>query len=480
MMRRSIKLLLGFLSFSSINAQTIQPEKWDIRKCVEYALKNNISVKQADLQARFAQLDLHLSKMALYPFASFSGNVGYSSGRNQDPTTFSLITNGYFFNDYRLQAGADLFNWFSKKNTIAARDYNLQSTVLGAEKARNDLSLNIAASFLQVLLAKEQVRIAEVQMNQTRTQLERTRIQVNAGSLPELSAAQLEAQLATDSAAVINAETTTNLLFLQMKALLNLDAAAPFDIETPSIDQIPVDAIADLQPDAVYAIATASQPQQKADGLNIKAAQKLVEAARGSMYPTISLFGNLGTTFNSRAREVKSRTQGNIPVGTVSVNGTPYQVFPINPIDIYSYGNISYFDQVNRNFRQAVGVAVSVPIFNGHNLKGSWMRSKLNLKQLELQKEQNSQTLKQDIYKAYNEATAALQQYQANKKTAETAQKAYDFAKKRYDLNLLSIYDLINSRNSFQTARIQTLYAQYDYVFKMKVLEFYKGQGIKL
>ncbi len=480
MMRCGICLFI-ILAFAGIaNAQDTPAEKWDLRRCVEYAVKNNISVKQADLQARFAALDFHLSKMAQLPSANFNGNVGYSSGRNQDPTSFSLITTGYFFNSYTLQAGVDLFNWFSKKNTVAAREFSLEAAILGSEKARNDISLNVAAAYLQVLLAKEQVRIADVQVNQTRTQLDRTRLQVDAGALPELSAAQLEAQLATDSANYVNAETSANLLLLQMKVLLNLDAAAPFELETPAIDNIPVESLADLQPDAVYNLAITTQPQQKADELNLKAAQRLVEAARGSMYPTISLFGSLGTTFNSRAREIISKTQVNAPVGTVTVNGTPYQVFPLQPLDVYNFGNISYFDQMNQNLRQSVGIGISVPLFNGHNLRGNWQRSKLNLQQVELQKEQNSQTLKQDIYRAYNEAMAALQRFHANRKTAEASQKAYDFAKKRYDLNLLSIFDLVNSRNTFQTARIQMLYAQYDYVFKMKVLEFYKGQGIRL
>jgi outer membrane protein len=117
---------------------------------------------------------------------------------------------------------------------------------------------------------------------------------------------------------------------------------------------------------------------------------------------------------------------------------------------------------------------------NGGALKTSWQRSKLNVKQVELQKERNSFTLKQDIYKAYNDAVAAVQKFNANKKTVAATQKAYDFAIKRYDLGLLSTYDLIATQTSLQQAKSQLLYSQYDYVFKMKLLEFYKGQGLKL
>jgi outer membrane protein len=267
---------------------------------------------------------------------------------------------------------------------------------------------------------------------------------------------------------------------LLLKALLDIDAAIPFDVTTPPVDLIPIESLADLQPEAVYGLAIINMPQQKVDELNIKSAQKSVEIARGSMYPTFSMFGSLGSAYNNKASEIKSKTFLNAPVGTVTVGGTPYQVFPLTPFETYTTGSISYFDQLNQNFRQSVGLNVSVPIFNGGTLRTVWQRSKLTVKQAELTKDQNSFSLKQDIYKSYNDATAAVQKFNAAKKAVETSQKAYDFAKKRYDLGLLSTYELISTETILLQAKSQLLYAQYDYVFKMKLLEFYKGQGLKL
>jgi len=172
--------------------------------------------------------------------------------------------------------------------------------------------------------------------------------------------------------------------------------------------------------------------------------------------------------------------QINPPIGKVNVNGTDYTVFPTFPYDQPVYGKFSYFDQLNQNFRQSVGISVSVPILNGGNLRAGWQRSKLNVRQVELQKELNSTTLKQDIYKAYYDATAAIEKFNANKKAVETAQRAYDFATKRYDVGLLSSYDLITTQTTLLQAKTNLLYSQYDYVFKIKLLEFYKGQGLKL
>ena len=458
----------------------IGQEKWDLQKCVDYALKNNISVRQADLQIRFAQLELQQSKLSMYPGANFSSSLGFSSGRNQDPTTFSLITTSYVFNNTTLQASVDLFNWFSKKNTVVAKNLNVKATEAGLEKAKNDVALNVAIAYLQVLLAKEQITLAQVQVNLSKSNYESTRKQVDAGKLPELNAANLESILAADSSALVSAEIQASQLLLQMKALLNMDPASPFDVVTPPVNLIPVENLADLQPEAVYNLALTNMPQQKVDDLNLKAALKSVQVARGYMYPTFSLFGSLGSSYNNKAREIKSKSQVTAPVGTVTVGGTPYQVFPLSPFDVYTYGNMGYFDQLNQNFRQSVGLSISVPILNGGSLRTAWQRSKLDVKRVELQKEQNSFTLKQDIYKAYNDAVAAVQKFNANKKTVESSQKAYDFATKRYELGLLSTFDLVTTQTNLAQAKSQLLYSQYDYVFKMKLLEFYKGQGLKL
>ncbi len=472
-------LILGYSSFAQTNPINTT-NKWDLQKCVAYALENNISVRRADLQIRFAALDLQQSKKALFPNLNFNSNLGLSAGRNQDPTTFSLITTSYLFSNYSLQSSVDLFNWFTKKNTIEVNNLTLQAREEGLEKAKNDIALNVAVAYLQVLLTREQITLAKARVAQTKTQLESTRKQVDAGKLPELNAINLESLLANDSAAMITAETSAMQSLLQMKALLNMDAAEAFDIVTPPVDKIPVEPLGDLQPDAVYLLAINSQPQQKVDSLSVLAAKKSVEVAKGSMYPTISLFGSLGTATNSRATEILSSTSVNVPIGTVSVSGTPYQVFPINPFNVFTTGKQKYLSQIDQNFRQSIGVGFSVPIFNGSQLRTNWKRSKLQLKETALLKEQNSFILKQDIYKAFNDAVASLQLFNANKKTVDYSAKAYDFAYKRHELGLLSTYDLIASQNTLQQAKSQLLYSQYDYVFKMKLLEFYKGQGLKL
>lgn len=476
-MKRKFYFLIVFCAL----VQLVQAQdKWDLKRSVEYALANNISVKQADIQSRFAELTLKQGRLSQFPTLNMGGNVGYSSGRNQDPTTFSLITTGYLSSGFSLQSGVDLFNWFSKKNTISGNALDAEAARASVDKVKNDIALNVAVAYLQVLLAREQANVSLVQVQQTEAQLRNTRRLVEVGSLPELNAAELEAQLARDSSTLVTTQASAIQSILQLKALLNVDAAAPFDVITPPVEQIPVESLAALQPDLVYQLALQNLPLQRVNDFRIKAADKYVEASRGAMYPTFSSFLSLGTNFNNQARDIdlNTLTPRTDTVGSVNVNGTPYSV--VRPGFGYDVKNVPYFAQFDQNFRQSIGLSVSIPIFNGGILRTAYQRSKLTVENLKLTRDLDNQTLKQDIYSAYNDATAAIQKYNASRKSVETAEKAVNFANRRYEIGLLGTLDLITNQNNLFRARIDMLAAQYDYVFKLKLLEFYRGQGLKL
>ena len=470
----------ALLLLIAIGAQVNAQQKWDLRKCVDYAMANNITVKQTDLQAKLADLTLQQSKLGQYPNASFSSSGAYSSGRNQDPTSFSLITQSYLSANMQLQSSAQIFNWYSKRNTILANEWSLQAANASTDKLKNDIALTVANAYLQILLSKQQENISQVQLQQSQAQLLNTRKLVDAGSLPELNAAELEAQVARDSSAYISAKGNTVQSLLNLKAYMSLDAASPFEVDVPPIDKIPVEKIADLQPDAVYALAVANLPQQRVNDYNLKAAEKNSLAARGAMYPTLSAFGSLGSAYNNRTVEVTGSSLINAPLGKVTVNGVDYSVFPLQPFTNYTYSKQPFFSQVNQNFRQSIGLNLNVPIFNGSNLRIGYYRSKINIQNLQLQQQADNLKLKQDIYQAYNSALVALEKFNAGKKNVDAAQRSYDYSQKRYEVGMLGTFELITNQNNLFTAKLQNVLNQFDYVFKMKVLEFYKGQGLKL
>lgn len=485
MMKRCIKL--GFCLFTCtvffekpVWAQTA--EKWDLRKCVEYAMENNISVRQADVQSRIIALTYEQSKLSQYPSVNLQNSAGTQFGRSIDPSTNQFTNDKILFTNHSLNINLDLFNWFSKKNTIAANRFQAEAYVQGVEKAKNDIALNVANAYLQILLNSEQIKISDVQVKQSVEQLSNVKKQVDAGSLPELNLAEMEAQLANDSSTLITAQASYTLSILQLKALLNIDADKPFDVEIPPVELIPVEPLADLDPAAVYLLATTNLPQQKINELNLQAAIKNVAAAKGNMYPSLSLFGGLDSRYSDAQKlRVKSFVKDFVNIGTVTVNGTPYFVSTLEEQTIPTgFSKNTYFRQLSDNFSQSVGLGLNIPIFNGGVARTNWKKAKLNVTSVELQNELEAKTLKQDIYQAHANAVASLQKFNAAGKSVETSQKAYDFAKKRFDVGLLNTIDLITNQNNLFRAKINKVSAQADYVFKMKLLEFYKGQGLKL
>ncbi len=446
-MKKIIFIAIAITVLNNANAQST--EKWSLRKCVDYAMKNNISVKLADVQARIAALQFKQAKLYQLPSANFSTNIGPSFGRSLD-----LSTNGYtnlasLSQNYNLQGGIEIFNWGKLKNSAAAAEYNLKAALTDIEKTANDVALSVATYYLQILSANQQIGITKVQIQQTKNNLDATRKRVDAGALPELNALEFESQLAADSTNLVAAETNYNQALLSMKGLLNLDAAKPFDVDIPNVETIPLESLIDLQPESVYQLALENQSNIKSNRLRIKSGEKNILANKSGLYPSITGSYALSTGY-------------------------------IDYLTNTGFSKTAYFTQLNTNFRQNLGVGISVPIFNNGSNRINYEQSKLNLQNTKVNEEQIEQKLKLDIYTAYSNAVSALQKFNASKKQVEVAQKAFDFATKRYDVGLLNTLDLITNQNNLLRAKTQNLADQYDYVFKMKLLEFYRGQGLKL
>jgi outer membrane protein len=324
-------------------------------------------------------------------------------------------------------------------------------------------------------------------MQQTKEQWEVANKRVAAGAAPELDALTLQGQYTTDSSNYIAARAAADQNLLLLKQVLNIDAGKLFDIATPPVDQIPIEPILQLQPESVFQIAMQNQPAQKANALRLQAYEAAMRANRATMFPTISVGGTLGTNFSSTDKKVTGYTlNGYLPNGDlVRLSGAEYEVFTPN-VQI-SQGKKTFGErwdgwgtQMNNNFRQSLGLSISVPILGGGAARFGYQRSKLDLKNAQVTKAQIDQTLKNDIYKAYYNASAALEKFNAAKVTLDVNRKSYDIAKKRFDLGLLNSFDLITSKNNMNRAEYDLASAHFDYVFKMKVLEFYKGLGIKL
>lgn len=457
--------------------------KWDLRKCVDYAMNHNISVKQADVDARLSILVSRQSQLSQIPSANFNLNHGFSYGRTLNRNTNVYQDINAMFENPALQFQANIFSWGSVRNNIEGNQLTAEADKRSVDKIRNDIGLNVARQFLVSLLTYEQSKVNSIQLEQSKAQLRNTRKLVNAGTLPELNAAELEAQVSRDSATYIQTLAQYEIEKLTLKALLNLPADEDFDIAIPQVESIPVDNILEIAAEEVFHMAMNSQPQVQINNLRLAASEKFYKAAKARLYPTISAFGQIGTTFNQNSKLITLSGTTETAIGYLKDPFTP--VYALTP----TYSSVErgfsgmwndYGKQLKNNLGRSFGVVISVPLFNGYQAKTNLERARLDISRRQLTLTRDTLQLKQDVYNAYQQAFSAYQTYMARKKQVETAQRSFDLASKRYEVGVMQTIEWLTNQNNYTRAMIDKLVSQYDYVFKMKVLEFYKGQGLRL
>ncbi|HLO83063.1 MAG TPA: TolC family protein [Chitinophagaceae bacterium] len=484
-MRKFLSFLFLLTLFLQSSAQ--KTAKWDLRRCVEYAMANNISVLQADIQARTSEIILKQSKYSKYPSLNYNMSHGWTFGRSLNQNTNVYQNLNSMFENHSLQAQVTIFNWNSLNNTVSSNKYGYEADMAAVDKAKNDIGLNVARQYLLALLSFEQSKVNEIQLQQSLQQYNNTRKLVDAGTLPELNAVELEAQVARDSATLIQSLANYEIDKLSLKGLLNLPADELFELDTPPIETIPVDNILLENPADVYKMALNSQPQIKGNNLRLMASEKAYEASRGRLYPTISAFGGLRSSFNNGFEEFYRAGSSEKMTGT-------YTKSPTNPTPVYAFtddfatrqnkmlGSIwnGYGSQLKDNFGQNFGLALSVPIFNGWQARSNVERSKLDIERSKLAITRDTLQLKQDVYNAYQQSYGSYKTFLAREKQVKTAERSFELASRRYDLGVMQTIEWLTIQNNLTRAKVDRLIAQYDYVFKMKVLEFYKGRGVRL
>lgn len=441
-------LVLLFANITSAEAQ----DTWSLQRCVDYALQNNLTVKQQEVQKRLADLTLRQSRLQMIP--GFSGTVtgGYTDGRSASLGDNQYVNQTVFNSNGSLNMQANLFSWFYQQKTIAANKLDAQANSFLLEKARNDLAFNVATAFLQILLNIQTEKVNEENVRLTNSNLENTKKLVIAGSVPESNQADLEAQLALDSSNLVTAKNNVTLSILQMKAYLNLGFEIPFTPDVPeNIASLPMAALQEMAPEMVYSAALTNYPLVKSDELKIKSATKAYQAAKAQLYPNLSIGGGLSTFYANNYYEDLAQTK----------------VLP-------------FHDQISNTYRKNIGLTLNIPIFNGWQQRTTIAKAKVNIYSQELIRDLDNQKLRQDIYTAHANAVAALQKFNASATGVMAAQKAYDFATKRFNLGLMNTIDYITTQSKLYNAQVNKVLAQYDYIFKMKLLEFYRDQKISL
>ncbi len=479
-MRFSLFLFIVLLIFNNtIDAQQTD-NVWSLQRCIHYAIENNISLKQDSLNARMAKYTFNQSQYSQLPTLNTNGNYGRSFGRSINPTTNQFVDVDYNFLSASGSANLLVFGWMQVRNTIAKNKYSLLASLADLEQLRDDVSLNIATGFLSALLAEEQIHVCKSQVSLSEAQLIQTKAFAESGRLPELNVAQLESQLATDSSNLINAISNYNSSILDLKSLLNLDMSIPFTIQLPDVTIDDALLASSMQSEDIYQKARLHFGSIKGSEYRVNSAEKGVDAAKGNLYPQLSIGAQFGTNWASNYQTVSYTPNGYQLTGFAldSTNLKKYNVY--QPSYVSDVTNIPFSKQLNNNFRQTVSVNLTIPIFNGWQSQYLIRQAKINLETQKLNKFNAELTLKQNVYKAHNNALNSIQKFNAAKHADDAAKRALDFAKKRYDVGLTSTVDFLVTQNSAFAAGYNLLSAKYDLIFKLKVIDYYLGKELKL
>lgn len=466
-------LTLLFLSCTfSIYAQQKQ---WKLDECVNYAIENNLQVKQSALQAKISHNNNSQAKWDYLPSVSAGGNYGLNSGLNIDPVTnqISRLNRQTIFAS--VNASWVVYDGGRKINSIAQSNYNYLASMYDLEQMKNDIRLNVASAFLQILLNKEILDVALEQERVTLLQVNRMTKLVNAGSNPKGDLLQLEAQLARDRQNKIAAENNVTISKLQLGNLLQLENPADFDVIDPEIGEPDARLIA-RDPEGIVLTALENQPSVKGAETRVLSGEEGIDLSRSVYLPTISVSGSINSSYSDQIRSFNPNGQLD-PVTIGVVDGTTTSVIAFQPQGTFE--NVSFADQFNDNVNQSFGVGLSVPIFN-NNQRYSIQNAKLNLELAKANLDQVKNTLRQTIYQAHADAKASYNSYLAATKAVDASEESFKYAQERYKVGALNQFDYENSKNSLAAAVSERARAKYDYIFKIKVLEFYLTNQVKL
>ena len=442
---KNMRIYVLIITFGLLTNVVAQEKKvWTLQECINYALANNISVKQSELDKNIALEDVKAAKWNFAPNLNASGSHNYNFGSSISANG-SRASADFQSNNFSLNSSVNLFNGFANLHTLKQSKIGVAAQEAALSKMKNDISLNVVNGYLQILFAKEQVKVAQLQVEISESQVARIEELVNAGSLPEGDLFNVKSTLATDQQNLIIAQNTQTMAALRLAQLLQLSEATieVMDVNVGASDQ----SILSKDVSEIYNKANESFPEIKLAELNIESAKQGVKISQANFYPTLSLNTGMSTVYQHRQ-------------GTTDF--------------------ITFSDQLDQNLGKSVGLSLNVPIFNRYQFRANVNKSKINYLKTEYSLESERLRLRETIQTAYTDAQASLKTYEASNSTVEAQQKAFNYANERFKNGVMNSFDFNQAKNNLVNAQSQLIQNKYDLVFKLKILEFYSGVPIAI
>lgn len=443
--RQVILLFLLSLCPAHLSAQ---PKQWTLEECIRYAVEHNITIKKMEIQRNVAANDLNTAQMSRLPDLSAGIGQTWNFGRTATETGLYEIKK-QSGSSLSIASSIPVFTGFRIPNEIARNKLELQASTENLAKAKEDLSLNIASLFLQVMFNKELLQINKNQMALSESQVRRTEILVDAGKVPPSQLYDIKAQVASDKVSVIEAEKNLKLASLDLMQSLELERNTEFDIAVPEINDAVAENTGSIQPvNTVFDNALQVKPVIKAQEYTVESAGKSLKIAQSGYLPTLNLNFGYGTDY--------------------------FYLYDKN------YKNRSFSSQFNNNAGKRISLNLSIPIFNRFSVRNQVRNARFNIENQQLTLESIKKDLYKEIQTACLNAVSSQEKYRASQEAVVSTSESFKYAQERYETGKSSVFEFNEAKTKLLRSQLEEAQAKYDYIFRAKILDFYNGVPIKL
>lgn len=435
-----ISFLLFFVLLLSIIGYS--QKEWSLTDCINYAIENNIEIKQSEINTATNKINLLQSKLDLIPSLNGSASHSYGWGRSIDLATYTYTNQTTQQNYFQISSNVTIFQGLQKYNNIKQNNYEYMASQFDSDEMRDNISVRLAYAYLQILYSQEILDVAVNQVDITNQQIERTQKLVNAGTLAKGSLLEIQSQGAQEEVNVIMSRNNLNLAYLDLLQLLDLPASEKFEIEEPKLEITEEPQL--LKPEDVFSYAVMNRPQILSAEYRVKSSDRGLAIAKGLRSPSLHLNGGWNTNYSD---QITDQAGSVIPFG----------------------------DQFKDNQNKTLSLSLNIPIFNGYQTTSNIGRAKLNTKYAENNLELEKNSLRKNIEQAYNDAIAAYKAYNATIKSVNSFQEAFKYTEQKFNVGMVNAVEYNLAKSRLVKAESELLQAKYDFVFKKKILDFYMG-----
>ncbi len=468
------KIILSALLFSLGIAVNAQQKEWTLQECINYALENNISIKQSELDVRLADIGISEAVGDLLPGVNASASNSWNTGLTQNVTTGILQTQTTRNFSAGVTASMTLFDGLRNIKQLQYAKMAKLASEYSLEQMKDDIALFVANSYLQVLFNKESLKVIEAQHEITLEQLERVQELVRAGSLPQGDLLEIRATAANEEQRIIVAQNNVRISLIALAQTLLIKDYENFEIADQEYEVLGSE-VMDIPVSQVLENAEEERYEVKVAQANLELAEKEKEIAKGAYWPSLGAFFNYNTRETGAGRIVAGGLDPDEPyrqIGFVETTGD----IVVAPNMVTEIGNpIPFFEQLQNNDGISYGVQMNVPIFNGFSTRNAVKRREVDILRSEYRLEQTKLDLESNVYQAYVDAKGALKAYEAALSALKAQLLAYEYATERYNVGLTNAFDFSQAKFNLENAESEVVRAKYDYIFKLKVLELYFG-----